>query len=344
VIGQALRRPETGDSLFLVGDQPVSVWWGFQDQPARLDSTAPATLPPLPQWPRKTDEPGEHLEPSAATSRASAFPAPAAALSSGVWRWLQWVLLAIALLALMLLALRGCQNVPGLLAANPPAPALDPPAADQAAQRPQDGPFAPVDPAIGSGQTGPAVGDGPKPSPAELAPSDRTVRLSEGERVQLAPVTSGAVMTVTLEWSTAVDLDLWAIFRRPDGSQGEVFFSSKVDKGIELDNDAGTDMRSGRHREIITVSDFSAFSELLFVANIFDSDLLKNLIKPSQSFSEFDGKVTVRTSAREEVFVALTANDKASWFAIAKLVNVGGKPEVKNVNRVSRFKPRVEDF
>jgi hypothetical protein len=133
VIEQALRRPETCDSLFLVGDQPVSVWWGFQDQPASADTAPPAALPPLPQWPPAKVE-------SEPTQSPAPEPVPPAAVSErpAVWRWMKWLLLALLLILLLMavFALRGCERWPwdrDGAAEEPGPPIAQPVAPEQAA-------------------------------------------------------------------------------------------------------------------------------------------------------------------------------------------------------------------
>ncbi|KQP11874.1 SrfA family protein [Pseudorhodoferax sp. Leaf267] len=147
LLEQATRVPAQGDFLYFVGDQPVIVFWGFEDHSG-------ASVDPAAQAPR-------YAAPAAATALPPvAAPPDAAAVEKRKrpwWWWLLWLLLALLLLALLLLLPRACtptgidlgRVLPG--ASAPQAPASAP--AD-AASAPQGLPSAPL-PGAAPGATTP---------------------------------------------------------------------------------------------------------------------------------------------------------------------------------------------
>ncbi len=127
----AAKRP-SDDYLFLVGDQPVVVCWGYDTQAAGAvlpgaflptTTAAPAPPPPPPQPP-----------PFAPAPAVAAGP-PAAALLRERFPWLFWLLAGLLAIAILLLAsylLRQCMPVPPdmrvtELPPEPPPPAPPPP-------------------------------------------------------------------------------------------------------------------------------------------------------------------------------------------------------------------------
>lgn len=143
LLEQATRVPAQGDFLYFVGDQPVIVFWGFEDHSG-------ASVDPAAQAPRYAAAgAATPIPPLAAPVVAAAVPARKRAW----WWWLLWLLLALLLIALLLLLPRACtptglelgRILPGAAAPEGPASAASaalPPL--EAASAPQLPPSAPV--------------------------------------------------------------------------------------------------------------------------------------------------------------------------------------------------------
>ena len=109
LLEQAMKVPAQGDFLYFVGEQPVIVFWGFEDasrgsvDPALQvpRSAAPAAMPlPLPVVPvAPAVEPAKRRRPG--------------------WWWLLWLLLLLALLAALLWLPRACAPLPPAPGAAP---------------------------------------------------------------------------------------------------------------------------------------------------------------------------------------------------------------------------------
>lgn len=98
------------DSIYLVGDHPVLVLWGFEAErrvPAFVPPAPPAEVPPGPIGPAAA------VPPPAAATELSALGATSAATRGGwlaaLWRWL---LLLLLLAVMILLLLKACQPLP----------------------------------------------------------------------------------------------------------------------------------------------------------------------------------------------------------------------------------------
>jgi uncharacterized protein involved in tellurium resistance len=331
VIEQALERPGSRDSVYLVGDQPVSVFWGFQDEQIRPAAAVGDVKAGLPRWPTKQAAAPDPVAPDVVI--APVTPAPAEAPRAGNWRWLLWLLLGLMLLALLFYLLRGCDQASRASPEQtaPPLAAQEPIRPDSPLERP-----IPKVPELVEPELMTLVPETPPPS--RFKPNQPMV-LGEGESVQLAPVAKGTPLTATLEWTSAIDLDLHAIYRLADGTVGSVNFGIKKGPGIELDNDANMSGRTGRHREVITISDTSAFSEILLVANIFCLPLVGC---PQRSFSEFDGLVSIRSARQEDVRVRLTSSNPARWYVIARITHTDKGLVIRNIDRVSLGAPNLD--
>ncbi|MEZ5728039.1 MAG: hypothetical protein R3E48_08665 [Burkholderiaceae bacterium] len=119
LLEEAMKVPAEGDYLYLVGDQPVVAFWGFQT----LEGRSVDPLAPVPRYAE-----GAPLVPAvgAAVDVDGPVDGPAPAAVAGVsrrkrpwWWWLLWLLLLILLLLLVSMLLPGgCSR----LGAPTPAP------------------------------------------------------------------------------------------------------------------------------------------------------------------------------------------------------------------------------
>ncbi len=164
---------------------------------------------------------------------------------------------------------------------------------------------------------------------------------------------------VKLQWKTAIDLDLYVIYKTKGNiessggffsklfgtdiapnKEGKVFFASKgsLEKFpfIKLDQDAGIGDVAGDNEENLKVKNLDVHSHLLIVANIYN--------KPNSIFSNYDGRVTIFTD-KDTYEVPLTASEKGNWCVIAHLDNsspVGAN--LININKIFNSCPKVSDF
>lgn len=170
LLEQAMKVPDGhGDEyLFVVGEQPVIAWWGFENH----DGTSV--------------DPAVHL-PRAAAPMAAA-PAAAAVAAAPMledkkkrpwWWWLLWALLALLLLALLLGLWRGCTPTATMPPPGASAPGALPDGARPPGSTPDTG-------ALGPGGTSPgATGlPGTEPGPVALGP--------DGKALPVVPGASGA--------------------------------------------------------------------------------------------------------------------------------------------------------
>jgi hypothetical protein len=210
VIEQALERPGSRDSVYLVGDQPVSVFWGFQDEQIRPVAAAGDIKAGLPRWPIKQAAAPDPVAPDVVI--APVAPAPAEAPREGRWRWLLWLLLGLMLLALLFYLLRGCdqapraspeQTAPPLAAQEPirPDSPLDPLSRSSPNVSVPDPDLPPLGPDGGTRRLGPLTSDVaprlldrmpgggvevPSPSPIALAPdSPLPAKPKPGDHIQI---------------------------------------------------------------------------------------------------------------------------------------------------------------
>ncbi len=169
------------------------------------------------------------------------------------------------------------------------------------------------------------------------------------------------VVTATLVWKSAVDLDLHCFYRLttdalgvgpPQGvfgrvkrallgppTDGHVFWKAPGVKSerpwIVLTRDAGKKSAAGDHEEQLVFFQMDKIAHALIVANIF--------AKPWNSFAEYDGAVTVGYE-KERFRVPLTEATRGSWCVVARVDNTGDTLEVINVNETVKRIPKIDPF
>lgn len=146
---------------------------------------------------------------------------------------------------------------------------------------------------------------------------------------------------IKLSWNKGVDLDLHAIYKTKIGKTKTIYFSNKgrLDKEpfIRLDKDSGVGNKSGDNEENITISKLDNFESVLFVVNIF------RFLSKDESFSKYDGKVTIATNLGDEYIVPLTSTELGKWAVIAKLENKT-EPKIININKIVKDEPKISDY
>lgn len=122
LLEQATKVPQDGNFLYLVGEQPVIAFWGFENQGG-------GSVDPTVQTPRFSAAPAPAAPPPA-VGAAAALPTKKAR----PWWW--WLLLALLLLLLLFALWRGCTPEGGA-GLEPAAPGMAP--ADDRASPPGQG-------------------------------------------------------------------------------------------------------------------------------------------------------------------------------------------------------------
>lgn len=183
----------------------------------------------------------------------------------------------------------------------------------------------------------------------------------QGDGVLLMQKGTDTKFSATLRWTSAVDLDLYCMYRlkatqaapstgllnRIFGSSGGstakeeiISYKSKGNLGrapwIKLDHDAGIGDLGGDNEENIHFADLSKLGGFIIVANIFN--------KSSSNFALYNGSVIVR-GAGQEITVPLTATQPGSWCVVASVVcGNTGDPVLRNVNKTVRSRPTLSDY
>jgi hypothetical protein len=149
LLDQALKVPAQGDFLYLVGEQPVIAFWGFETQAGA--SVEPAAI--APQYPPRGFGPG--------VPPAAALPPSSEKRKRPWWWWLLWALLALLLLLALLWLLRACAPVPPV--DEPKSPIEEPKPLVEEPKPPLEEPKPPV-------EEPPAVEE---PKPVEEPPAEK---------------------------------------------------------------------------------------------------------------------------------------------------------------------------
>jgi len=164
----------------------------------------------------------------------------------------------------------------------------------------------------------------------------------------------------TLKWKTAVDLDLYCMYRLKgqssestgffaklsnilngeanDSNEGTIYYGRKGNANskpyIRLDQDSGVGDTGGDNEENMVFHDMSKIESAIIVANIY----AKNT-----SFAKYNGSVTVQNA--DTVFtVPLTEKKNGSWCVVAKIDNRTNETILTNVNKTMSNKPQLKDF
>ena len=154
-------------------------------------------------------------------------------------------------------------------------------------------------------------------------------------------------ITVRLNWKLGVDLDIHAFYKlAKDKQNGHIYFGNKGKDSnlpyIFLDKDAGIGNVAGDNQEIITISTLAHVDCILIAANIFR---FFGSFAKGESFSKYDGKVTIIPNNGNEIVVPLTSQTTGKWCIIAKIDNLDQNfPMVININDVTDNEPNIDDY
>lgn len=147
---------------------------------------------------------------------------------------------------------------------------------------------------------------------------------------------------VNLAWTKAVDLDLYACCRTPDGQRTLVSFINKgalsASPYVMLDTDAGISIDVGNFQENLIIGHLGGVTSITFAARIF-KDETESMTRPV-SFASYDGRITMTLEGGKSVEVPLTANQSGRWFSIARIEKQpGGTSRIVNLNQVTSEPP-----
>lgn len=158
LLKQARCVPSHEGFLYMVGEQPVVAFWGFETRaPETMPNAAPSAPSPVP---------------AAVPASPIPSPAPSVAVARPWWRWLLWLLLLILLILLLLGLLRGCEHT-GAVPVDRPSAGIAGAAPDP--DRPARAP------AESQGTAGPSP-DGPILRPGEPAQPGAAARSSGSDK------------------------------------------------------------------------------------------------------------------------------------------------------------------
>lgn len=147
-------------------------------------------------------------------------------------------------------------------------------------------------------------------------------------------------LLVKLKWSSNVDLDLMAFYKKKDGTNGAVF-SNLIPGGslgslndspyIQLSGDAGVGAHGGDNEEELRITKLDDIAEL-YIVTLNYTDASRRI---ESSFDKHDGGIVMIDDKGESVSVPLDSSEKGNIAIIAKIDNtspIGAK--LINENRI----------
>lgn len=193
----------------------------------------------------------------------------------------------------------------------------------------------------------------PRPSPSPVRPQApqpaaviganspaKTVLNRAGDVATIR--TDSRNIRVNLAWTKAVDLDLYACCRTPNGQRTLVSFINKgalsASPYVMLDTDAGISIDVGNFQENLIIGQLGGVTSITFAARIF-KDETESMTRPV-SFASYDGRIVMTLEGGKSIEVPLTATQSGRWFSIARIENqAGGTSRIVNLNRVTSEPP-----
>lgn len=155
-------------------------------------------------------------------------------------------------------------------------------------------------------------------------------------------------IAVTLSWTQAVDLDLYAFYHTKDGKVGEIFYDNKGSLRnfpfMKLDEDSGIGNTSGDNEENLIITSISGMDYILIAVNIFKEKSIFSFFKKEDSFARYDGKILVQPDTKQRVEIPLSSPESGEWCIVAGIDNRGNTPRVLNINSVEKKKPDLKHW
>jgi uncharacterized protein involved in tellurium resistance len=161
-----------------------------------------------------------------------------------------------------------------------------------------------------------------------------------------------ANLTVTLSWTDAIDLDLYALYRTKDGKIGEVYHenrgSSKAFPFMRLSEDAGVGKTGGDNEENLMIKSFAEMEYVLIAVNIYQGkgmlSRISRLGKKKESFARYDGKVIIQPDNGQDIEIPLSSVESGEWCVVAGIENRGEMLRILNINAVTAKKPDLKQL
>ncbi|MEY3219406.1 MAG: hypothetical protein RIT27_763 [Pseudomonadota bacterium] len=155
-------------------------------------------------------------------------------------------------------------------------------------------------------------------------------------------------IAVTLSWTQAIDLDLYAFYRAKDGKIGEIFYDNKGSLRnfpfIKLDGDSGIGNTGGDNEENLIITSISEMDYILIAVNIYKEKGFFSFFKKEDSFARYDGKILVQPDIKQPVEIPLSSPESGEWCVVAGIDNRGEIPRVLNINSVEKKKPDLKQW
>ncbi len=155
-------------------------------------------------------------------------------------------------------------------------------------------------------------------------------------------------IAVTLSWTQAVDLDLYAFYRAKDGKIGEIFYDNKGSLRnfpfMKLDEDSGIGNTGGDNEENLIITSISEMDYILIAVNIYKEKGFFSFFKKEDSFARYDGKILVQPDTKQRVEIPLSSPESGEWCIVAGIDNRGEIPRVLNINSVEKKKPDLKHW
>lgn len=174
----------------------------------------------------------------------------------------------------------------------------------------------------------------------------KVVLKEKGQSVNLPTVNQ---LMINLGWTSEVDLDLMAFYKKKDGSVGGVY--SKELGGshgdlnafpfMQLSGDAGIGAQGGDNVETMKIMKMDDIETLQIVALNYTDAQAKNA---AASFSAYNGKVTVTDEKGEAFEIPLESTDKGTAALLCTINNSGAiGATLKREDKVMAFEQFISE-
>lgn len=169
------------------------------------------------------------------------------------------------------------------------------------------------------------------------------------DKGQVANLPTVNQLLVSLKWTSEVDLDLMAFYKKKDGTVGGVY--SKELGGshgdlnafpfMQLSGDAGIGAQGGDNEETMKIIKMDDIDRLQIVALNYTDAKAKNA---DATFSQYNGKVSVKDENGEEFEIPLQATEKGTAALLCTIDNSGAiGATIKREDKVMSFEQFISE-
>ena len=155
-------------------------------------------------------------------------------------------------------------------------------------------------------------------------------------------------ITVTLSWTHAIDLDLYALYHTKDGKIGEIYHESrgslKTFPFMKLDEDAGIGNVGGNNEENLHIASLAEIDYVLIAVNIYQGQGFFSLFKKKDSFSRYDGKILIQPDDKQYFEIPLSSAESGNWCVVAGIENRKDTLKILNINSATAKKPDLKHW